>query len=105
MPATVERSPGRAAGGSGQHPPPCSRPSAGRECGKRGWRNCRHLRTVLEWCMACTLHVAWDDKLAGYDFGSGHPLAPVRVKLTIELARAFRSEERRVGKTCTSRSL
>ena len=39
--------------------------------------------------MACTLHVAWDDKLAGYDFGSGHPLAPVRVKLTIELARAF----------------
>jgi len=39
--------------------------------------------------MACTLHVAWDDQLAGYDFGSGHPLAPVRVELTIELARAF----------------
>ncbi len=39
--------------------------------------------------MACTLHVAWDDQLAGYDFGSGHPMAPVRVELTIELARAF----------------
>jgi len=39
--------------------------------------------------MACTLHVALDDQLAGYDFGSGHPLAPVRVELTIELARSF----------------
>ncbi len=39
--------------------------------------------------MACTLHVAWDDRLAGYDFGAGHPLAPVRLELTIELARAF----------------
>jgi acetoin utilization protein AcuC len=39
--------------------------------------------------MGCTLHVAWDDRLAGYDFGAGHPLAPVRVEPTIELARAF----------------
>jgi acetoin utilization protein AcuC len=39
--------------------------------------------------MACTLHVAWDDRLAGYDFGTGHPKAPVRVELTIELARVF----------------
>ena len=39
--------------------------------------------------MACTLHVAWDAQLAGYDFGAGHPMAPVRVELTIELARAF----------------
>jgi acetoin utilization protein AcuC len=39
--------------------------------------------------MACTLHVAWDERLIGYDFGPGHPLAPVRVELTIELARAF----------------
>lgn len=37
--------------------------------------------------MAGTLHVAWDDKLTRYDFGPGHPLAPVRVELTIELAR------------------
>jgi acetoin utilization protein AcuC len=39
--------------------------------------------------MACTLHVAWDGRLAGYDFGVGHPMAPARVELTIELARAF----------------
>ena len=39
--------------------------------------------------MTCTLHVAWDEQLAGYDFGVGHPMAPARVELTIELARAF----------------
>jgi acetoin utilization protein AcuC len=39
--------------------------------------------------MTCTLHVAWDDRLTGYDFGPGHPLAPVRLELTMELARAF----------------
>jgi acetoin utilization protein AcuC len=39
--------------------------------------------------VACTLHVAWDEQLTGYDFGPGHPLAPVRVELTMELARAF----------------
>ncbi|HEY3956852.1 MAG TPA: acetoin utilization protein AcuC [Streptosporangiaceae bacterium] len=39
--------------------------------------------------MACELVVAWDDGLTGYDFGPGHPLAPVRVELTIALARSF----------------
>ena len=39
--------------------------------------------------MTCTLHVAWDDRLAGYDFGPGHPMAPLRLKLTMELAQAF----------------
>jgi acetoin utilization protein AcuC len=39
--------------------------------------------------MDCTLHVSWDDRLAGYDFGPQHPLAPIRVKLTMELAAAF----------------
>ena len=39
--------------------------------------------------MTCTLHVAWDDRLAGYDFGPGHPMAPLRLTLTMELARAF----------------
>ncbi len=39
--------------------------------------------------MACTLHLSWDEKLTGYDFGPQHPLAPIRVKLTIELATAF----------------
>jgi acetoin utilization protein AcuC len=39
--------------------------------------------------MTCTLHVAWDEALTQYDFGPGHPMAPIRVKLTMELARAF----------------
>ena len=39
--------------------------------------------------VTCTLHVAWDDRLTRYDFGPGHPLAPIRVELTIELARDF----------------
>ena len=39
--------------------------------------------------MDCTLHMAWDDRLTGYDFGPGHPLAPVRVELTIALAEEF----------------
>ena len=39
--------------------------------------------------MTCTLHLAWDERLTEYDFGPGHPLAPVRVELTVELARAF----------------
>jgi acetoin utilization protein AcuC len=39
--------------------------------------------------MVCALHVAWDERLTRYDFGPAHPLAPVRVELTIELARAF----------------
>jgi acetoin utilization protein AcuC len=39
--------------------------------------------------MTCTLHVSWDEKLVSYDFGSRHPMAPIRVKLTMELAIAF----------------
>lgn len=39
--------------------------------------------------MTCTLHVSWDERLVDYDFGPQHPLAPIRVKLTMELARAF----------------
>jgi acetoin utilization protein AcuC len=31
--------------------------------------------------------VVWDDRLAGYDLGPTHPLAPVRVELTMELIR------------------
>jgi acetoin utilization protein AcuC len=33
--------------------------------------------------------VSWDERLTDYDFGPQHPLAPIRVKLTMELARAF----------------
>src|SRR5215472_16026663 len=39
--------------------------------------------------MTCTLHVAWDDGLTSYNFGPEHPLAPIRVELTIALARAL----------------
>jgi acetoin utilization protein AcuC len=39
--------------------------------------------------VGCSLAVSWDDRLTDYDFGLGHPLAPVRVKLTIALAREF----------------
>src|SRR5690348_1513864 len=38
---------------------------------------------------AHSLRAVWDDDLAEYDFGPGHPLAPVRVQLTIALARAL----------------
>ena len=39
--------------------------------------------------MSGTLLVPWTDELVKYDFGPGHPLAPVRVELTIALARSF----------------
>jgi acetoin utilization protein AcuC len=31
----------------------------------------------------------WDPRLIGYDFGRGHPLAPIRVDLTMRLATEF----------------
>ncbi len=31
--------------------------------------------------------VAWDDAMTGYDFGRGHPMSPIRLDLTIRLAR------------------
>ena len=33
--------------------------------------------------------VVWDERLAEYDFGPGHPLAPVRVQLAMRLAAEF----------------
>ena len=39
--------------------------------------------------MACGLHVTWDERLTDYHFGPGHPLAPVRVELTMRLAHEF----------------
>ncbi len=35
------------------------------------------------------VQVMWDPKLIGYDFGRDHPLAPIRVDLTMRLAREF----------------
>jgi acetoin utilization protein AcuC len=37
--------------------------------------------------MSRSVRVMWDDRLVGYNFGPGHPLAPVRVDLTMRLAR------------------
>ena len=37
--------------------------------------------------MSRSLRVLWDDQLISYDFGAGHPLKPVRVELTMALAR------------------
>jgi acetoin utilization protein AcuC len=31
----------------------------------------------------------WDETVAAYDFGTGHPLAPIRVELTIDLIRRW----------------
>ncbi|MBW8485019.1 acetoin utilization protein AcuC [Actinomadura parmotrematis] len=35
----------------------------------------------------CGLRVLWDERLTAYDFGPGHPMNPVRVELTVALAR------------------
>jgi acetoin utilization protein AcuC len=37
--------------------------------------------------VAGPLTLAWDERLTSYDFGPGHPMAPVRVELTMALAR------------------
>jgi acetoin utilization protein AcuC len=37
--------------------------------------------------MSDAVRVVWDDALTSYNFGPGHPLAPVRVELTMALAR------------------
>lgn len=35
------------------------------------------------------IRVVWDDTLTGYNFGRGHPLNPIRLDLTVRLARAL----------------
>jgi acetoin utilization protein AcuC len=37
--------------------------------------------------VACSVAAPWDERLLDYDFGPGHPLAPVRVELTMALAQ------------------
>jgi acetoin utilization protein AcuC len=39
--------------------------------------------------MACKLHVAWNERLTDYHFGPDHPMAPMRVELTMRLAHEF----------------
>jgi acetoin utilization protein AcuC len=36
-----------------------------------------------------SVHVVWHDSLTTYDFGAGHPMNPVRLELTMRLARAL----------------
>ena len=36
--------------------------------------------------MGDTVTVVWDEALKAYDFGPGHPLAPIRVQLAMRLA-------------------
>ena len=33
--------------------------------------------------------LVFDEGLTAYDFGHGHPMSPIRVDLTVRLARAF----------------
>ena len=37
--------------------------------------------------MSASLRVFWDERLTSYDFGPEHPMNPVRVELTMALAR------------------
>ncbi|MEK9736030.1 MAG: hypothetical protein VW239_01740, partial [Candidatus Nanopelagicales bacterium] len=39
--------------------------------------------------MSDAVTVVWDDDLRKYDFGPGHPLAPIRVQLAMRLALEF----------------
>lgn len=39
--------------------------------------------------MSESVAVIWDESLRAYDFGAGHPLAPIRVELAMRLARDF----------------
>ena len=41
--------------------------------------------------MGCPAHCTWpgNERLAAHDFGPDHPMAPIRVDLTIELAGTF----------------
>lgn len=37
----------------------------------------------------CRLRLQWDEAVTAYDFGSGHPMDPVRLALTMRLVEAF----------------
>ena len=39
--------------------------------------------------MSESVALVWDEALRAYDFGPGHPLAPIRVQLAMRLAREF----------------
>ena len=64
-------------------------PAAAREVGGTAAARRAYAGSGKDVVVTCTLHLAWDDQLTRYDFGPSHPLAPVRVELTVELARDF----------------
>ena len=39
--------------------------------------------------MSTSVVLPWDDALIHYDFGPSHPLNPIRVELTMRLARSL----------------
>jgi acetoin utilization protein AcuC len=39
--------------------------------------------------MSRSVRYAWDEALRGYDFGAHHPMAPIRVELTVLLSQLF----------------
>ncbi|QOR70054.1 acetoin utilization protein AcuC [Ruania alkalisoli] len=39
--------------------------------------------------MPCPVTLPWNEQLLAYDFGAGHPMAPVRLRLTVELLSAL----------------
>ncbi|WP_159623309.1 acetoin utilization protein AcuC [Ruania rhizosphaerae] len=39
--------------------------------------------------MPCPLTLPWSEELLAYDFGAGHPMAPIRLRLTVELLSAL----------------
>ncbi|NUS55568.1 MAG: acetoin utilization protein AcuC [Streptomycetaceae bacterium] len=39
--------------------------------------------------MSRAAELLWDDRITGYDFGTWHPMKPVRLRLTFDLVRAF----------------
>ncbi len=39
--------------------------------------------------MGCSCRVFWDERATTYDFGMGHPMRPLRLELTLALARAL----------------
>ena len=41
----------------------------------------------------CETAMVWDEALAEYDFGPGHPLSPIRVQLAMRLIREFGLDE------------
>ncbi len=41
----------------------------------------------------CETALVWDEALAEYDFGPGHPLSPIRVQLAMRLIREFGLDE------------